>query len=248
MSTTIAPQDAARWRSRLDLPAYRFRDAARYAGVPTRTVTYWHRASAERPATLPGRELRRSLSYYELIEVAFVSTFRRLGISLQKIRAARDYAARELDSEFPFVQYAWKTEGVHLMLQLSDIVGDAEVSELVAADLHGQVAWGGVFTADLHGQVAWGGVFSERFEEFDYQDEIAAVWHVASRGNPVSIDSRVAFGAPSVHGIPTWILKGRWDAGETIGGIRADYGLAPEDIAHGLRFEGVLEDELTTAC
>ena len=234
MSTTIASQDAARWRSRLDLPAYRFRDAARYAGVPTRTVTYWHRASAERPATLPGRELRRSLSYYELIEVAFVATFRRLGISLQKIRAARDYAARELDSEFPFVQYAWKTEGVHLMLQLSDIVGDAEARELVAAD--------------LHGQVAWGDVFSERFEEFDYQDEIAAVWHVASRGNPVSIDSRVAFGAPSVHGIPTWILKGRWDAGETIGDIRADYGLAPEDIAHGLRFEGVLEDELTTAC
>ena len=234
MSTTIASQDAARWRSRLDLPAYRFRDAARYAGVPTRTVTYWHRASAERPATLPGRELRRSLSYYELIEVAFVATFRRLGISLQKIRAARDYAARELDSEFPFVQYAWKTEGVHLMLQLSDIVGDAEAGELVAAD--------------LHGQIAWGGVFAERFEEFDYQDEIAAVWHVASRGNPVSIDSRVAFGAPSVHGIPTWILKGRWDAGETIGDIRADYGLAPEDIAHGLRFEGVLEDELTTAC
>ena len=126
MSTTIASQDAARWRSRLALPAYRFRDAARYAGVPTRTVTYWHRASVERPATLPGRELRRSLSYYELIEVAFVATFRRLGISLQKIRAARDYAARELDSEFPFVQYAWKTEGVHLMLQLSDIVGDAE--------------------------------------------------------------------------------------------------------------------------
>ena len=234
MSTTIASQDAARWRSRLALPAYRFRDAARYAGVPTRTVTYWHRASVERPATLPGRELRRSLSYYKLIEVAFVATFRRLGISLQKIRAARDYAARELDSEFPFVQYAWKTEGVHLMLQLSDIVGDAEAGELVAAD--------------LHGQIAWGGVFAERFEEFDYQDEIAAVWHVASRGNPVSIDSRVAFGAPSVNGIPTWILKGRWDAGETIGDIQADYGLAPGDIAHGLRFEGVLEDELTTAC
>ena len=234
MSTTIASQDAARWRKRLALPAYHFRDAARYAGVATRTVTYWHRASADRPATLPGRELRRSLSYYELIEVTFVATFRRLGISLQKIRAARDYAARELNSEFPFVQYAWKTEGVHLMLQLRDIVGDAEAGKMVAAD--------------MHGQVAWGSVVAERFDEFDYQDEIAVVWHVASRGNPVSIDPRVAFGAPSVNGIPTWILKGRWDAGETIEDIQADYGLEHGDIVHGLRFEGVLEDELTTAC
>ncbi len=88
MVTTIASQDTARWRSRLALPAYHFRDAARYAGVPTRTVTYWHQAASSRPATLRGRELRRSLSYYELIEVAFVTTFRRLGISLQNIRAA----------------------------------------------------------------------------------------------------------------------------------------------------------------
>ena len=79
-----------------------------------------NRASAERPATLPGRELRRSLSYYELIEVAFVATFRRPRYLITKRSALReDYAARELDSEFPFVQYAWKTEGVHLMLQLS---------------------------------------------------------------------------------------------------------------------------------
>lgn len=233
MSTTIAPQDTARWRSRLTLPAYHFRDAARYAGVPTRTVTYWHRAAASGPATLPGRAPRRSLSYYELIEVAFVATFRRLGISLQKIRAARDYAARELRSDFPFVQYAWKTEGSHLMLRMHDITGDVEAGKMVAAD--------------MNGQVAWEGVVADRFTEFDYQDDIAVVWHVARRGNPVLIDPRVAFGAPSVRGIPTWILKGRWDAGETIGHIQDDYGLPQEDVLHGLRFEGVSEDELTTA-
>ena len=234
MSTSVAPQDAPAWRRRLNVPAYHFRDAARYAEVPVRTVTYWHRASANRPATLPGREPRRALSYYELIEVAFVATFRRLGISLQKIRAARDYAARELGSEYPFVQYAWKTEGFHLMLQMRDIVGDAEAGKMVAAD--------------MYGQVAWEAVVAERFEEFDYQDDIAVVWHVARRGNPVLIDPRVSFGAPAVNGIPTWVLKGRWDAGESLWDIQTDYGLAQGEIAQGLRFEGVPDGELLTAC
>ena len=119
------------------------------------------------------------------------------------------------------------------MLRMRDIVGDVEAGKMVVAD--------------MYGQVAWESVVAERFEEFDYQDDIAVVWHVARRGNPVSIDPRVAFGTPSVNGIPTWILKGRWDAGETISHIQADYGLAQEDIAHGLRFEGVPADELVAA-
>ncbi len=118
------------------------------------------------------------------------------------------------------------------MLRMYDITGDVEAGKMVAAD--------------MNGQVAWGDVIADRFTEFDYQDDIAVVWHVARRGNPISIDPRVAFGAPSVSGIPTWILKGRWDAGETIRHIQDDYGLSQEDIIHALRFEDVPQDELTT--
>ena len=233
MSSTLVHPDAAGWRRRLNLPVYRVRDAARYSGVPTRTVSYWHRATATRQATLPGREPGRSLSYYELIEVAFVATFRKLGISLQKIRNARDYAARELKSEYPFAEYSWKTEGLHVMLQLRELEGDAAVGKMVAAD--------------MQGQIAWEAVVAERFEEFDYQHDLALVWHVTRRGNPVLIDPRVSFGAPAVNGIATWALKDRWDAGDTVRDIQADYGLSEEDVFHGLRFEGVRDDELGTA-
>ena len=233
MPATYALQDAASWRRRLDRPAYRVRDAARYAGIPTRTVGYWHRCALKRPAALPGREAGRPLSYYELIEVAFVATFRKLGLSLQKIRTARTYAARALNSEYPFAQHAWKTEGFHLMLEMRELEESAKVGKLVAAD--------------LNGQVGWEKVVAERFEQFDYQHDIALVWHLANRNVPVSIDPRVSFGVPAVHGVPTWILKGRWDAGETVQDIQNDYGLAGDDVRHGLRFEGVRDDELVTA-
>lgn len=233
MSAAHALQNAAGWCRRLDLPAYPIRDAAKYAGIPTRTVGYWHRGALNRPPALPGHEAGRPLSYYELIEVAFVATFRKVGLSLQKIRRARAYAARALNSEYPFAQYAWKTEGFHLMLEMRELEEEAEVGKLVAAD--------------LVGQVGWEGVVAERFEQFDYQHDIALVWHLANRNIPISIDPRVSFGAPAVQGVPTWILKGRWDAGETVRSIQNDYGLAGDDVLHGLRFEGVCDDELVAA-
>ena len=234
MSTALIDSYASPWLRRLSLPAYRVRDAARYAGVRSGTLGYWHRASGHRQATLPRREPGRPLSYYELIEVAFVATFRSLGLSLQKIRAARDYAVRELGSEYPFVQYTWKTEGAHVMVQVPELEGDSAVRQIVAAD--------------MDGQVAWESVVADRFDQFDYQEGLALIWHLVRRGIPVSIDPRVSFGAPAVRGIPTSILKGRWNAGESVQHLQADYSLSRDDVLHGLRFEGVTDSELSAIC
>ena len=84
---------------------------------------------------------------------------------------------------------------------------------------------------------------SERFHQFDYDCGIALVWHLDSGRSPVVIDPRVSFGAPSVSGVPTWTLKGRWDAGESVAEIREDFGLSEEEVDFGLRFEGVDLDD-----
>ena len=81
------------WRRRLYLPAYRIRDAARYSGVAAQTVTHWHHGDGRLGPALPGHQKRRHLSYLQLVEVAFVATFRMLGVPLQRIRRARAYAA-----------------------------------------------------------------------------------------------------------------------------------------------------------
>ena len=225
MSSAIAEPEIDPWRRRLYLPAYRVSDAARYAGVAVQTVSYWQRGDGTRRPTLSMRPRRHDLSYYQLVEVAFVATFRSLGVPLQRIRKARDYAAQVLKSEYPFADYEWQTEGRHLLLDLRQLEPDASLGNLVVAD--------------AQGQVAWEQLVSERFEQFEYEQGLALLWHVSGRNNPVVIDPRVSFGAPTVKGIPTWSLKGRWDAGESIADLRDDFGLSKEEIEYGLQFEGV---------
>ena len=218
--TEIAP-----WRRRLYLPAYRVGEAGRYAEVHAQTVSRWHLGNARTTAALSGRGRGQDLSYYQLVEVAFVATFRNLGVSLQRIRKARDYAAQVLKSEYPFAEHSWLTEGHYVLLELRETVGQAFANNLVVAD--------------QDGQMGWKDVIGNRFHQFDYEDEIALVWHLRGRENPVSIDPRVSFGAPTVKGIPTWALKGRWDAGESITDIQDDFGLNEDDVRYGLQFEGV---------
>ena len=165
------------------------------------------------------------MSYYQLIEVAFVATFRKLGVPLRRIRDARDYAAQVLESEYPFAEHSWLTEGHHVLLELQDTEGQPFARDIVVAD--------------EQGQMGWRDVMGERFHQFDYEEEIALVWHLRGRDCPVSIDPRVSFGAPTVQGIPTWTLKGRWDAGESVDEIQDDFGLSRNAVSHALQFEGI---------
>ncbi len=225
MTSMIAERKVEPWRRRLYLPAYRVAEAARYSGTSAQTVTRWRHHGGQLGPALPGRPKRQHLSYLELVEVAFVATFRKLGVPLQRIRRARAYAAQVLGSEHPFAEYRWLTEGHHAMLRLGELEDDASVSNLVVADSHGQIAW-----QEMVGQ---------RFTQFDYDQGLALIWYVAGRDSMVVIDPRTSFGAPTVRGIPTWVLKGRWSAGESISDIQADFGLSEEESMDGLLFEGI---------
>ena len=110
------PANKNPWRRRMYLPSYGTKDAARYAGTSPQTVNYWRYRSADHRPALPGKQRHRPLSYLELVEVAFVATFRGLGVSLRNIRLAREYIAQTLNSEFPFVEYRFKTDGRHLLI------------------------------------------------------------------------------------------------------------------------------------
>jgi uncharacterized protein (DUF433 family) len=57
---------------------------------------------------------------------------------------------------------------------------------------------------------------------------------------PIVIDPRIVFGSPAVKGIPTWIVKGRWDAGESDSDIAEDFDLDKSDVREALKFEGVV--------
>lgn len=225
MPATMPSVHAEPWRRRLYLPAYTITDAARYAHTHAQTIAYWfYREGAHTGPVLSGKERRQPLSYLQLVEVAFIATFRQLGVPLQRIRMAREYLAQTFKSEYPFAEMRLMTEGQHVLLPLHELEPDA-VNRLIVAD--------------SHGQMAWQPLVADRFAEFDYEYGLALVWHVAGRTSPVTIDPRISFGAPTVRGIPTWAIKGRWMAGETLEDIQRDFELTTEDVQRALEFEGI---------
>lgn len=213
------------WKRRLFLPSYSITESAHYAITLPQTVAHWHYYEGKVGPAIPGKERGKPLSYLQLIEVAFVATMRKENISLQKIRKAREYARQTFEVEFPFAELRWQTEGTHLLLELTDILGDTELEKLIVAD--------------KAGQEAWKPVMAERFKEFEYEEDLALKWYVRGRENPIIIDPRVSFGAPTVQGLPTWVIKGRFEAGETVPEIRNDFKVETDNIVHALRFEGV---------
>jgi uncharacterized protein (DUF433 family) len=219
----LSPQEA--WRRRLYLPAYRVADAARYAGTNSQTVAYWHYRGGQLGPALPGKEHRAPLSWLQLVEVAFVATFRGLGVPLQRIRKAREYMAQVFSAEYPFAQLDLQTEGHHVLMDMVEIEPEIPVDAFIIAD--------------IAGQTAWQPMVADRFAQFDYEHGLAVVWHVAGRQSRVIMDPRISFGAPTMRGIPTWALKGRFGAGESIDDISEDFSLERPQVVEALEFEGV---------
>lgn len=225
MTAAIQPNEF--WRSRLFIPNYRIGEAARYARLSPQTVANWHTTpGANRKSTLSTKEKGAALSYLQLIEVAVVSSFRKANLSLRKIKAAREYLSKQLEAEFPFAAYKFKTDGKDLWMDYAQFEAKAGDDTLLAASQGGQLAW-----TDIIG----------RLQEFDYENDagLAIRWHVAGRKESVVIDPRVQFGAPSVEGVATWVFSGRWEAGETIDEIADDFGVSKADVKAALVFEGV---------
>jgi uncharacterized protein (DUF433 family) len=222
MTTLVSERTDEPWRRRLLLPAYQIGEAARYAQISTQTVVQWHKIE---PAMLSQREKRAALTYFQLIEVAVVAAFRKSGVPLRRIRAAREWSAHALKSEHPFAEYRFKEEAKHLWLDSSQ-VADLKPNTVMQADQEGQLAWETVIG---------------RLREFEYEHEgIVLKWHVAGTGSPIIIDPRISFGTPTVRGTPTWIIKGRWDAGESDTDIAEDFQIGKDEVREALRFEGVV--------
>lgn len=209
------------WRKRLHLPNYPVGDAARYTHVHANTVSAWHKIEQK---VLTAKKKRERLSYLQLIELAVVAGFRKAKFSLPEIRAAREYLQKNLGSTYPFAEFKFKHYGKSLFTEDSKAEGPHRL-----------------FKANAGGQLAWDDLIGPVLQEFDYEHEgIAVRWHVAGTTSPIIIDPRISFGAPSVRGTPTWIIKGRFDAGESDSAIAEDFRLEVADIRAALKFEGVI--------
>ena len=220
---TLSSNRPEPWRKRLHLPAYQVGEAARYARISTQTVVAWHKVDQRR--VLSEKEDGQRLSYLQLIELAVVAGFRKAKIPLPEIRAAREYVKRNLKSEHPFAEYQFKRYGKSLFTEFEE-------------DKTGRKK---LLKANQAGQLAWKEIIGPLLKEFEYEPEGVAIrWHVAGPSSPIIIDPRLSFGTPTVKGVPTWVVRGRFDAGETDSMIAEDFGLDVPSVREALKFEGVL--------
>jgi len=223
MNANVNPNDL--WRARLLVPNYIIRDVANYAHLSPQTVASWHKKPDNNTqSTLSSKEKGKALSYLQLIEVAVVSSFRKAGVSLKKIRAAREYVSKQLEKDHPFAHHSFKTDGKELWMDYAQFEADAGDRTLLKATEKGQLAW-----TDIIGKL----------QEFEYEDELATKWYLEGRESDIAIDPRIQFGAPAINGIATWIFRGRWDAGESIEDIADDFGMPNSSIMQALKFEGI---------
>lgn len=211
-AVNVAVSQKDLWRARLNIPNYEVGESARYAHVHVNTVSRWHRNT-----TLGNRQPGSKLSYLQLIELAVAAACKDAGMKLGDIRAARAYFAGAFKTDHPFATLDLMTDGVDLATKAG--------AELLIGNRRGQLAWKSIIGA--------------RFKEFEYEDGLAARWHVAGKQSPVMIDPRIRFGAPQVGGVPTWLLKDRWLTGEPMKEITEDLSLKASEIEAALRFEGI---------
>lgn len=214
----------APWQERLYVPCYPLKVAASLSGTKAGNVSYWLRERAQSRAVIPGRTAFWNLSWMELVEVAFVSTMRHYGVSLQRIRRARDYLARAYGVEYPFAELRLKTDGAHILKEANEADGGPGV----------------LVVADEQGQLAWERILAERYAQFIYERNLALVWYPLGKEKPISLDPRVAFGMPAVRGVPTRVISSRFMAGDDdLKFLGEDYGLDLGLVIQALAFEGV---------
>lgn len=220
------------WKNhRLYLPAYRYSEAGRLAGTTAQTISRWYRGYE-----IPGHRMKpvlpsdgaSLLSYLQLVEVAFVADFRRAGVKLDRLRQAHEYCRKTFNSEYPFAQYQFKTDGVHVLAEFMTHEHYSHFGE-------------SLIITDVGGQVVWGPAIRDRLEQFEYEKGLALRWYPRGRSSVILIDPRVAFGAPILGetGLPTWVVKERYEAGETLAEIEADFDVPRAQLEAALEFEKV---------
>lgn len=216
------------WRKRLTAPSYRIMEAARYARTSNQTIRNWEKLHG-RSVIAGDREAREALSYLQLIEVGVVAAMRKTGLSLKKISDGRAYLRKEFGTKFPFAHYRFKTDGKSLFMDYDQIVPSDKEKLL---------------DVNENGQLAWKPILSGLLQEFEYDSEVGTVlrWRVAGVDSPIQLDPRVAFGAPHVNGIATWVLRDRWESGESVADISEDYELPQDLVTAALRFEHIEVD------
>ncbi len=210
-----------------EIARYPLTEGALYAGVPRSTLRNWTAKGADRRPILrtPTPDGSQSLCFYNLIEIYVLATLRReYGLSLQSIRHAVRFVENTYPGRHPLATQKFATDGVSLFLQEADggalvnasRAGQVEVREVVQRYLRR-------IDHDEHGM-------ARRFFPTGLDRSRAA-------GKAIVIDPHISFGRPVLRRrfIPVDVILDRFDAGDSLVDLAADFRCPPKSIEAAIR-------------
>jgi uncharacterized protein (DUF433 family) len=223
-------------------PAYGLAEAARYLQLPTRTLQDWiygrhYLAEGRRKFFRPLIEIpvRRKpfLSFVNLVEAYVLGALRREhDVPMWKVRRALDYVQKHFQRRHPLAYKWFQTDGVDVFVE----------------------RYGSIIDVGSSGQLAIADLLRNRLRRIEHDaDGIAARVYLFTRrcapheeaGEPrlVVVDPLRGFGQPVVEGtgIPVTAIAERFDAGDKMEDLVADYRLEPSQVLEAVRCGGYLK-------
>lgn len=208
-----------------EVPNYTLPEAARWLGLAPNTLRVWLRGQdyptkvgkrRAQPVVRPASVQPFGLSFWNLVECSVLATIRKQHeISLQKVRRALAYVAKELGKQRPLIEQEFSTDGIGLFVE--------HYGKLIDASQQGQTAMREILEAGL-----------TRIE----RDEAGLAARLFPwRSDPhepriVAVDPRIAFGQPILAStrVPVEVVFERFRAGDTIAHLAKDYRVEPARI------------------
>ena len=177
---------------------------------------------------------RHLLSFANLLELHVLRGIRRdHDVQMRRIRQALETLAKSFPSAHPLIDREMETDGVDIFTE--------QYGSLINLSQHGQLAMKAVFEAHLKRIERDAKGSPVRFFPFTRWLSASASRSVALTEQPkfIAIDPRIAFGRPVIAGtrIPTAEVAERFNAGDLITDIAADYECPASQIEEAIRWE-----------
>jgi uncharacterized protein (DUF433 family) len=206
---------------------FTLRETAAYLGVPDSTVHWWARPpEAKHPliTCFPAHGRQATVPFIGFAEAFVLSSFRRAGVPLQRIRPAVEVLAKEIGVEHALASKRLYTDGAEVLFDYASKTGERQVMELVVVRTQ-QRQFSGV-VKDYLKRIHYGGD--------GWADSVRLPTYAHAE---VIVDPQVAFGMPLlVHGgARVEDLVDRFQAGDSVSEIAADFSVPPDQVEDVIR-------------
>ena len=193
---------------------FTLRETAAYLGVPQSTVRWWARSQKGDPliTCFPRRGAQATVPFIGFAEAYVLSSFRRAGVPLQRIRPAVDVLKKEIGLRHALASKRLYTDGAEVIYDFAKGSGETGLLELVVVRTK---------------QHQFNEVVKSYLKRIEYGGDgwASSVQLVTYRDAEVVVDPEVAFGLPLVvkGGARVEDLVDRFQAGDSVNEIASDF-------------------------